>query len=108
MRAWDLWQQGWKQKEIANALGVTKGAVSQWIKRGREEGAQKGCDGVLPKGRNHVLVKLTRFRRVVFPRDHCANGSWLYRHLCHTTKSIVQHRFSYVYDEPMNERYGVL
>ena len=38
LRAWDLWQQGWKQKEIATALGVTKGAVSQWIKRVREEG----------------------------------------------------------------------
>ena len=41
LRAWDLWQQGWKQKDIATALGVTKGAVSQWIKRGREGGAQK-------------------------------------------------------------------
>lgn len=38
LRAWDLWQQGWKQKDIATALGVTKGAVSQWIKRGREKG----------------------------------------------------------------------
>jgi transposase len=40
LRAWDLWQQGWKQTDIATALGVTKGAVSQWIKRGREEGAE--------------------------------------------------------------------
>ena len=39
-RAWDLWQQGWKQKDIATALGVTKGAVSQWIKRGRAEGVE--------------------------------------------------------------------
>lgn len=40
LRAWDLWQQGWKQQDIATALGVTKGAVSQWMKRGREGGAQ--------------------------------------------------------------------
>lgn len=40
LRAWELWQQGWKQKDIAIALGVTKGAVSQWMKRGREEGEQ--------------------------------------------------------------------
>lgn len=40
LRAWELWQQGWKQKDIAVALGVTKGAVSQWMKRGREEGEQ--------------------------------------------------------------------
>ena len=37
-RAWELHEQGWKQKDIATALGVTQGAVSQWIKRGREGG----------------------------------------------------------------------
>jgi len=39
-RAWELWQQGWKQKDIAAALGVSKGAVSQWLKRAREEGVE--------------------------------------------------------------------
>ena len=34
-RAWELKQQGWKQQEIAAALGVTPGAVSQWLKRER-------------------------------------------------------------------------
>ena len=38
MRAWELKQQGWKQKAIAAALGVTEGAVSQWLKRGRAGG----------------------------------------------------------------------
>ncbi len=38
LRAWELHQQGWKQKDIAGALGVTQGAVSQWVKRGREGG----------------------------------------------------------------------
>jgi len=37
-RAWELKQQGWKQSLIAKALGVTPGAVSQWLKRAREEG----------------------------------------------------------------------
>lgn len=37
-RAWELKQQGWKQQDIAAALGVTPGAVSQWLKRGREQG----------------------------------------------------------------------
>jgi len=37
-RAWALYQTGWMQKDIAEALGVTKGAVSQWIKRGQEGG----------------------------------------------------------------------
>ncbi len=38
LRAWELLQQGWKQKDIATALGVTQGAVSQWLRRGREGG----------------------------------------------------------------------
>jgi transposase len=29
---------GWKQKDIAVAMGVTKGAVSQWLKRAKEGG----------------------------------------------------------------------
>ena len=27
LRAWELKQQGWSQQEIANALGVSKGAL---------------------------------------------------------------------------------
>lgn len=40
-RAWDLKQQGWKQRDIATALGVTEGAVSQWLKLVREHGEQR-------------------------------------------------------------------
>lgn len=36
--AWELHQQGWSQGNIAAALGVTQGAVSQWIKRAVEGG----------------------------------------------------------------------
>src|SRR5512141_936421 len=37
-RAYDLKQQGWKQDDIANALGVSKGAVSQWLSRAEQFG----------------------------------------------------------------------
>jgi transposase len=40
VRAWQLHQQGWKQQDIAAALGVTPGAVSQWLKRGRDGGVE--------------------------------------------------------------------
>lgn len=39
-RAWELHQQGWKQCAIAAALGVTPGAVSQWLTRARAEGVE--------------------------------------------------------------------
>ena len=39
-RAFELKQQGWSQQEIAEALGVSKGAVSQWMKRARQGGVQ--------------------------------------------------------------------
>lgn len=37
-RAFELHQKSWKQKDIAEALGVSKGAVSQWLKRAKEGG----------------------------------------------------------------------
>ena len=30
LRAWELLQKGWKQIEVAEALGVSRGAVSRW------------------------------------------------------------------------------
>jgi len=38
LQAWKLKQKGWKQKDIAEAVGVTPGAVSQWMKRAEEAG----------------------------------------------------------------------
>lgn len=38
LRAWELKKEGWTQRQIAHALGVTEGAVSQWMKRGRQGG----------------------------------------------------------------------
>jgi len=39
-RAWELREKGWTQQKIAEALGVTQGAVSQWIKRVKEGGVE--------------------------------------------------------------------
>jgi transposase len=39
LQAWHLKQRGWTQRRIADALGVSEGAVSQWIKRARHGGA---------------------------------------------------------------------
>src|ERR671920_222233 len=40
LRAFELKERGWKQTQIAAALGVSEGAVSQWMKRAREKGVE--------------------------------------------------------------------
>jgi transposase len=64
-RAWELKQKGWKQCDIAEALGVTDGAVSQWMKRVREGGlealrSRKG-GGPKPKISEEELQQLPEF-----------------------------------------------
>jgi transposase len=40
LRAFELKERGWKQTQIAATLGVSEGAVSQWMKRAREKGVE--------------------------------------------------------------------
>jgi transposase len=40
LQAWQLKQKGWPQRQIAEALGVSEGAVSQWMRRARDGGAE--------------------------------------------------------------------
>jgi transposase len=53
LRAFELKQEGWSQQRIAEALGVSKGAVSQWMKRAREGGVEalkrQPAPGALPR-----------------------------------------------------------
>jgi transposase len=62
LRAWELAQQGWKQKDIAAALGVTQGAVSQWLTRARAEGQaalrRQPSPGRQPKLRPEQIAQL--------------------------------------------------
>jgi transposase len=40
LQAWHLMQQGWAQRQIAAALSVSEGAVSQWSSQAREGGPE--------------------------------------------------------------------
>jgi transposase len=54
-----LKQQGWKQKRIAEALGVSEGAVSQWMVRGRlGELAARPVPGKTPSLNSEARTKL--------------------------------------------------
>src|SRR5919202_622659 len=39
-RAWELFQMGWRQRQIATALGVSESAVSQWLAQVRRDGPE--------------------------------------------------------------------
>lgn len=62
LRGWELYQQGWKQKDIAAALGVTEGAVSQWITKGKTQGPEalhhRSSPGAPPKLRPEQLAQV--------------------------------------------------
>jgi transposase len=49
-RAWVLKHEGWPQKQIAAALGVSEGAVSQWMRRAREGGGVEALRRRPPPG----------------------------------------------------------
>jgi transposase len=40
LQAWRLQQRGWSQRQIAQVLGVSEGAVSQWMTRARAGGPE--------------------------------------------------------------------
>lgn len=72
-RAWKLKEEGWSQQDIAAALGVSEGAVSQWIKRGRE-GGMEALTAHPPKG---VSPRLTAEQKAQIP-ELLAKGAEAY------------------------------
>jgi transposase len=72
-RAWDLKEQRWRQKDIATALGVSAGAVSQWLKRGRAGGVE-ALKAHPPKG---VSARLSAEQKAQIP-DLLAKGAEAY------------------------------
>jgi len=62
-RAWALKEQGWRQKDIAVALGVSEGAVSQWLKRAREGGVDALASHPGPGG----VARLSAEQRAQIP-----------------------------------------
>ena len=43
LQALVLYNKGWQQKTIAEALGVSKGAANQWLKKARRLSAAEQC-----------------------------------------------------------------
>src|ERR687891_2917735 len=61
LRAWELFQEGWHQQRIAEALGVSKGAVSQWLSWAKADGPQ-ALHHRKPPGRRSKLTHQQRLQ----------------------------------------------
>ena len=98
LRAMALLDQGWTQSELADRIGVTPGAVSQWVKARRKGGdaalKAKPHPGPKPKLNDGQLKRLEKML-LQGPRKHG-----------HTTElwtlprvvALVQKRFGVTYD----------
>ncbi len=64
LRAWELKQEGWKQQDIARALGVSKGAVSQWMKRAEQE---EGIEALKHRPPPGAQARLSEEQRAKIP-----------------------------------------
>ena len=98
-RAWELKQAGWKQTQIAAALGVTSGAVSQWLTRARVEGVEEGLRAHPASGRPS---KLTPEQRAQLPalldRGAEAYGFRGQVWTCKRVVEVIRHAFGVTYD----------
>jgi transposase len=70
LRSWELHQMGWTQSKIAEALGVTQAAVSQWLKRAKLGGVQALHDHPAPGP--HPLLSPAQLARL---QDLLAQGA---------------------------------
>jgi transposase len=97
LRAFELKQEGWKQKEIADALGVTKGAVSQWMKRAREEGVEglrhKPPPGVKPRLSADQRARVPELLALGAPAHGFRGDVWT----CERVAEMIRKEFGVVY-----------
>ena len=96
-RALELRDLGWKQREIAEALGVSEAAVSQWVAAARENGAESWHAKPRPSG----PVKLTDEQMRLIP-DLLSHGAEAYGFLgevwtCARVAAVIRGEFGVSY-----------
>jgi transposase len=98
-RAWELKEAGWKQQDIAVALGVSGGAVSQWLTRARTEGVEEGlrrhpAPGPAPKLTPEQLADLP----ALLDRGAEAYGFRGQAWTCKRVGEVIRRTFGVTYD----------
>jgi transposase len=96
LRAWEFKRAGWKQ-QIADALGVGKGAVSQWMKRGRE-GSVEGlrcsiAPGATPRLSQEERARLPELLARVAPAHGFRGDVWT----CERVAEVIRKEFGVSY-----------
>ena len=92
-----LKQNGWTQKDIATALDVSKGAVSRWLKKAKEEGKESLHSHVHP-GR---IAKLTFAEKQLIP-DLLSHGAEAYGFrgeiwTCSRVRKVIESEYGVTY-----------
>lgn len=97
LRALVLKNEGWSHAEVAEVLGVTKGAVSQWMKLVAEEGES----GLLARLHKGAAPKLTLEEKTRLPellsRGPVAYGFRGDLWTCHRVAQVIWREFSVSY-----------
>src|SRR5258708_16420427 len=98
-RAWERKQAGGKQQDIAAALGVTSGAVSQWLARARAEGVEEGrrrhpAPGPAPKRTLEQCAQLP----ALLDRGAEAYGLRGQAWTCQRVGEVIRRTFGVTYD----------
>lgn len=73
-QAWHLKQQGWSQRQMAEALGVSEAAVSQWMPRARLGGPRALRHRPSPGARRRLSADQLAQLPVLLPRGPAADG----------------------------------
>ena len=97
LRALALKQQGWKQQQIAEALGVSKMAVSLWMKALRENGEQ----ALLSRPRSGAPRRLSEAQLNLIP-DLLSHGAEAYGFrgdlwTCRRVAKVIEQEFNVSY-----------
>jgi transposase len=99
LQALALKRKGWKQKTIAEALGVTPGAVSQWMDAAGAQGEQ----GLRARSRPGAPGKLTQEQKRLIP-DLLSHGVEAYGFrgevwTCGRVAQVIEQEFNVTYDK---------
>jgi transposase len=74
LQAWQLTQKGWPQRQIAEALGVSEAAVSQWMQRARARGPDALGHHPHPGASRRLSSQQLARLPALWPRGAAADG----------------------------------